>query len=267
MYALRSSTPAGRPCQAISALPCCLPCRKQRRPPRSVPFRGSFTQLTHSLCTLRSTGRPVTTQHSVPAGGQPLPSRIQYLLGCYERFQFLYSFFVTSSSPRLDLAHFRRNVESLVKAKKVKPSTRDANFAARKDFITAHNVLNFARANGNTAQILEALRKGLKARQNVRKAYTKLLLNRHTARYSTRHRKIRERDQEIPSKAKTREQQQKQEQAKKVSEEKCGSPRQPWITPIMARSRSTCLYAMTCACVADVQTDGSRHPSPQYVHV
>ena len=34
-------------------------------------FRGSITRPARSLCTLRSRGRPRTTQHSIPAGGQP----------------------------------------------------------------------------------------------------------------------------------------------------------------------------------------------------
>jgi len=85
-YALRSSTPAGLQRQALSAPPCGLPFRKRRRPPQSSSYRGSITQLARSLCTLRSTGHPDTTQHSVPAGGQPLPGRIGYLPGRYERF-------------------------------------------------------------------------------------------------------------------------------------------------------------------------------------
>ena len=36
----------------------------------SVSFRGSITQPVNTLCTLRA-----TTQHSVPAGSQPLPGR------------------------------------------------------------------------------------------------------------------------------------------------------------------------------------------------
>ena len=34
-------------------------------------FRGSITRPAHPLCTLRSGGRPRTTQHSVPVAGQP----------------------------------------------------------------------------------------------------------------------------------------------------------------------------------------------------
>ena len=34
--------------------------------PTTIAFRGSITRQLHSLCTLRSAGRPVATQHSVP---------------------------------------------------------------------------------------------------------------------------------------------------------------------------------------------------------
>src|ERR1019366_10247679 len=43
----------------------------------SYSFRGSITRPSDSLCTLRSQGRPWTTQHSVPAGCQPLPGRLK----------------------------------------------------------------------------------------------------------------------------------------------------------------------------------------------
>lgn len=36
---------------------------------RRLCFRGSITQQLHSLCTLRSVGCPIATQHSVPGGG------------------------------------------------------------------------------------------------------------------------------------------------------------------------------------------------------
>ena len=48
--------------------------------------RGSITRPAGSLCTLRSRGRPQTTQHSVPAGGQPLPGQDLHLLGRIEGF-------------------------------------------------------------------------------------------------------------------------------------------------------------------------------------
>jgi hypothetical protein len=37
--------------------------------PSTHKFRGSITRPSHSLCTLRSRGRPRATQHSVPVGG------------------------------------------------------------------------------------------------------------------------------------------------------------------------------------------------------
>ena len=60
-------TPDPRPLQGRR---CGLPHFKQRRL-RICPFRGSITRPARSLCTLRSRGRPRTTQHSIPAGGQP----------------------------------------------------------------------------------------------------------------------------------------------------------------------------------------------------
>ena len=48
--------------------------------------RGSLTQPARSLCTLRSAGYPCTTQHSVPAGGQPLPGGIRNPPGRTEGF-------------------------------------------------------------------------------------------------------------------------------------------------------------------------------------
>ena len=52
----------------------------------STNSRGSLTQPARSLCTLRSAGYPYTTQHSVPAGGQPLPGGIQDPPGRTEGF-------------------------------------------------------------------------------------------------------------------------------------------------------------------------------------
>src|SRR5712691_13389680 len=48
--------------------------------------RGSITRPAHSLCTLRSADHSATTQHSVPAGGQPLPGGTGHPLGSTERF-------------------------------------------------------------------------------------------------------------------------------------------------------------------------------------
>jgi hypothetical protein len=54
---------------------CGAPMLPPRFPRRSAPptslFRGSITQPSRSLSTLRRTGCPATTQDSLPAGGQP----------------------------------------------------------------------------------------------------------------------------------------------------------------------------------------------------
>ena len=47
--------------------------------------RGSITRPAHSLCTLRSADHSATTQHSVPAGGQPLPGGTGYPLGLHRK--------------------------------------------------------------------------------------------------------------------------------------------------------------------------------------
>lgn len=81
------------------------PLRKPRRPPPSVSFRGSITRPARSLCTLRSRGYPRATQHSVPAGRQPLPGGV-VPPGSSVRFQSRSR--MASSLPRLCLAHFPR---------------------------------------------------------------------------------------------------------------------------------------------------------------
>jgi hypothetical protein len=78
-HALRSLTPAGPTSSGpLRRRRCCLPCFRARRPPRSFHFRGSITQLMRSLSTLRSQGRPCTTQDSLPAGGPPWPGGLGY---------------------------------------------------------------------------------------------------------------------------------------------------------------------------------------------
>jgi hypothetical protein len=59
--------------QAIAAPRRGLPLRSRRRLPRISSFRGSIARPVHSLSTLRSPGRPGTTQDSLPAAGQALP--------------------------------------------------------------------------------------------------------------------------------------------------------------------------------------------------
>ena len=71
--------------------------------------RGSLTQPARSLCTLRSVGHPITTQHSVPAGGQPLPGGIGDPPGRSEGFRVCYPL-IPSPLPRLRLA--QRNFRS-----------------------------------------------------------------------------------------------------------------------------------------------------------
>ena len=63
--------------------------------------RGSITRPAHSLCTLRSADHSATTQHSVPAGGQPLPGGTGYPLGSIERFprSRLHLFPLSQASP------------------------------------------------------------------------------------------------------------------------------------------------------------------------
>ena len=81
-----SKTPA-RPRHPVISMPrYSLPRRIQRRPSRDAWFRGSVTRPAHSLCTLRSAGYPRPTQHSVPAGDQPLPGRVMLPAGLLYRF-------------------------------------------------------------------------------------------------------------------------------------------------------------------------------------
>ena len=91
------------------------PCGKRRRLPRRVPFRGSIARPAHSLCTLRSRGHPRTTQHSVPAGCQPLPARSAYLLGSIERFQ-LHLILLSQALPGALSAGTRTHPQPLVPA-------------------------------------------------------------------------------------------------------------------------------------------------------
>ncbi len=67
-------------------------------------FRGSITRPGDPLCTLRSQGHPCTTQHSVPAGCQPLPGR---LTSCRVPSEVLSQIFLymTYLSSKLSLAH------------------------------------------------------------------------------------------------------------------------------------------------------------------
>src|SRR5207245_3259461 len=72
-------------------------------------FRGSITRPARSVCTLRSVDCSTTTQHTVPAGGQPWPGGIGYPQGPAERFpsDVLHP---SSSFPRLRLAQANRSL-------------------------------------------------------------------------------------------------------------------------------------------------------------
>jgi hypothetical protein len=82
----RSSTPADRLHPATSVQTMLPSAKLTTSAPHSYHSRGSITRPIRSLCTLRSRGRPRTTQHSVPAGGQPLPGQDLHLLGRIEGF-------------------------------------------------------------------------------------------------------------------------------------------------------------------------------------
>src|SRR4051794_8104342 len=68
-----------------------IPFRGRRRLPRVSSFRGSITRPAHWLSTLRSPGRPGTTQDSLPAAGQALPDGAGYPQGPNERFPLMAS--------------------------------------------------------------------------------------------------------------------------------------------------------------------------------
>ena len=72
-----SSTPARSRCPAHPAPRCSLPRSQRRRLSQRSDLRGSIPRPARSLCTLRSRDRSRTTQHSVPAGGQPLPGGVR----------------------------------------------------------------------------------------------------------------------------------------------------------------------------------------------
>lgn len=67
------------------------------------PFGARSHRLSDPLCTLRSRDRSRTTQHSVSAGGQPLPRRVFHPSGPIRRFPScswsLHSFLLLQASP------------------------------------------------------------------------------------------------------------------------------------------------------------------------
>jgi hypothetical protein len=72
--------------QAIAALRRGLPSCGRRRLPRRCRFRGAIARPVHSLSTLRSPGRPGTTQDSFPAAGPARPGGVGYPQGSNGRF-------------------------------------------------------------------------------------------------------------------------------------------------------------------------------------
>ena len=83
----RSSTPADPTTLATAGRAMLPSAQKTASAPRSVSFRGSITRPAHALCTLRSRGHPLPTQHSVPAGAYPLPGQDFHLLGSFRSFR------------------------------------------------------------------------------------------------------------------------------------------------------------------------------------
>ncbi len=65
---------------------------------------SSITRPARSLCTLRGSGYPNTTPHSVPAGGQPLPGGTPSPPGRSEGFRDASNSYISSPLPRLGLA-------------------------------------------------------------------------------------------------------------------------------------------------------------------
>ena len=106
-----SSNPS-EPWHSCCPMPgCCLPQEARRRLPQRI-FRGSITQPTDPLCTLRSLGYPRTTQHSIPAASrQPArrvnsqapqkrgPRTIPFFCLLSSSSTYEISFFVASSPP------------------------------------------------------------------------------------------------------------------------------------------------------------------------
>ena len=106
----RSSTPADPTTLATAGRAMLPSAQKTASAPRSVPFRGSITRPAHSLCTLRSRGRPRTTQHSVPAGAYPLPGQDFHVLGSSRsrKFPSCLTCYMASPFSRLCLAQSPR---------------------------------------------------------------------------------------------------------------------------------------------------------------
>jgi hypothetical protein len=83
----------------------CLPLPHERRPATTITLSGQTSEA-RALAVYASQPRSRTsTQNSLPAGGQPWPGRIGYLLGRFVRFPVDLRYLL-SSSPRLLLAQW-----------------------------------------------------------------------------------------------------------------------------------------------------------------
>ena len=83
-------------------------------------FRGSITRPARPLCTLRSRGRPRTTQHSVPVDRQSLPVRDFHPSGHNKRFPVVrFPSSRPSPSSRLGLAQTRSDLSQMVQGGRV----------------------------------------------------------------------------------------------------------------------------------------------------
>ena len=99
-----STTPQSGSSQAVTAQAMLPSTQKTVSASETVSFRGSITRPGNSLCTLRSQGRPWTTQHSVPADCQSLPGRGNTCQVPPRDFHHVIRYMIFLSS-RLCLAH------------------------------------------------------------------------------------------------------------------------------------------------------------------
>jgi len=86
----RSWTPADRSHQAFTMQAMLPSANLTTSAPHQYHFRGSITRPADPLCTLRSRDHSRSTQHSVPADGQPLPGQDSHLPGRTEGFRHIY---------------------------------------------------------------------------------------------------------------------------------------------------------------------------------
>lgn len=94
-----------RPIQCINM----APAQSTTKAP-TTEFRGSITQLQHSLSTPRSMDLSMTTQDSLPAVGHSLPDGLDYPQGSNERFPSLRLHLFLLPQACVTQALFRQNV-------------------------------------------------------------------------------------------------------------------------------------------------------------